>query len=216
MSSASASTWTEEPGRLRSMGSRRVRHDWATSLSFFPFLHWRRKWQPTPVFLPGESQGRGSLVGCHLWGLRIRHDWSDLAAAAVTAHQASLSITNSQSLLKRISIESVMSSNHLILCRPLFLPPSIFPSIWVFSKESVLRIRWPKYWSFSFSISPSNEYSGLDFLLDWLVWFPCSPRASQESSPIPQLKSINSLVLSFLYSPTLTSIHDCWKNHSFD
>ena len=74
------------------------------------------------------------------------------------AHQASLSITNSRSLLKLMSIESVMASNHLILCHPLLLPPSIFPSIRVFSNESVLRIRWPKYWSFSFSISPSNEY----------------------------------------------------------
>ena len=78
-----------------------------------------------------------------------------------SALQASLSITNSQSLLKLISIASVMPSNHLILCRPLLLPPSIFPSIRVFSNESVLHIRWPKYWSFSFSISPFNEYSGL-------------------------------------------------------
>ena len=77
------------------------------------------------------------------------------------AHQASMSITNSRSLLKLMSIESVMPSNHLILCRPLLLPPSIFPSIRVSSSESVLCIRWPKYWSFSFSISPSNEYSGL-------------------------------------------------------
>ena len=77
------------------------------------------------------------------------------------ARQASLSITNSQSLLKPMSIESVMPSNHLILCHPLLLPPSIFPSIRVFSNESVLHSRWPKYWSFSFSISPSNEYSGL-------------------------------------------------------
>ena len=76
------------------------------------------------------------------------------------AHEASLSITDSQSTLKLMSIELVMPSNHLILCRPLFLPPSIFPSIRVFSNESVLPIRWPKYWSFSFSISPSNEYSG--------------------------------------------------------
>ena len=84
------------------------------------------------------------------------------------AHQASLSITNSRSLLKLMSIESVMPSNHLILCHPL-LPPSIFSSIRVFSNESVLRIRWPKYWSFSFSISPSNEYSGLiSFRIDWL------------------------------------------------
>ena len=84
------------------------------------------------------------------------------------AHQASLPITNSQSLLKLMSIESVMPSNHLILCRPLLLPPSIFPSIRVFSNESVLCIRWPKYRSFSFSISPSSEYSGLtSFKIDW-------------------------------------------------
>ena len=74
--------WTEEPGGLQSMGSLRVGHDWATSLSLFTCMHWRRKWQPTPVFLPGESQGRGSLVGCCLWGHRVGHDWSDLAAAA--------------------------------------------------------------------------------------------------------------------------------------
>ena len=87
----------------------------------------------------------------------------------MAAHQASLSITNSQSLLKFMSIESVMSSNHLILSRPLPLPPSIFPSIRVFSNESVLHIRWPKYWSFSFNIRPSNEHSGLiSFRIDWL------------------------------------------------
>ena len=86
-----------------------------------------------------------------------------------TACQASLSITNSWSLLKFMPIKSVMPSNHLILCHPLLLPPSIFPSIRVFSNESVLRIRWPKYWSFSFNISPSNEYSGLiSFRIDWL------------------------------------------------
>ena len=85
------------------------------------------------------------------------------------AHQASLSITNSWSLFKLMSIELVMPSNHLILCRPLLLPPSIFPSIRIFSNESVLCIRWPKYWSFSFNISPSNEYSGLISLRkDWL------------------------------------------------
>ena len=94
---------------------------------------------------------------------------SDSATPWTAAHQASLSIDNSQSLLKLMSIESVMPSNHLILCRPLLLPPSIFPSIRVFSNESVLRIRWPKYWSFSLNISPSNEYSGLiSFRMDWL------------------------------------------------
>ena len=85
------------------------------------------------------------------------------------ACQASLSITDSQSLLKLMSIESVMTSNHVILCCPLLLPPSILPSIRIFSNESALRIRWPKYWSFSFSISPSNEYSGLIFF--WIDWF---------------------------------------------
>ena len=85
------------------------------------------------------------------------------------AHQASLSITNSQSLLRLISIESMMSSNHLILCHPILLLPSIVPSIRVLSNESVLHIRWPNYWSFSFSIGPSNEYSGLiSFRMDWL------------------------------------------------
>ena len=109
-------------------------------------------------------------------------------------HQASLSITNSQSLLKLMSIESVMLSNDLILCRPLFLLLSIFPSIRVFSSESVLAIRWPKYWSFSFSISPSNEYSGLlAFRMDWLGLL----EVSQESSPTPQFKSINSSCSAF-------------------
>ena len=85
------------------------------------------------------------------------------------ARQACLSITNSQSLLKLMSIESVMPPNHLIFCRPFLLPPSIFPSIRVFSNESALRIRWPKYWSFSFNISPSNEHSGRNsFRMDWL------------------------------------------------
>ena len=129
------------------------------------------------------------------------------------ASQASLSITNSCSLLKFMSIELVMSSNHLILCHPLFLLPSIFPSIRVFSIESALCIRQPEYWSlsFSFSISPSNEYSGL---IDGLVGSPCSPRDSQESSPTPQFKSISSLVLSLFYCPTLISIQDYQKNHS--
>ena len=126
------------------------------------------------------------------------------------AHQASLSITNSWSLLKLVSIESVMPSNHLILCCLFLLLSSIFPSIRVFSNESVLHIRWPKYWNFSFSISPSNEYSGL---ISFRIGSPCSPRDSQESSPIPQFKSINSWALSYLYGPTLTSIHDYWKNH---
>ena len=132
-----------------------------------------------------------------------------------TACQASLSFTISQRLLKFTSIDSVMPSNHLVLCRPLLLPPSIFPSIRIFSKEWVVHIRWPKYWSFSFNISPSNEHSGL-ISFNGLVGCPCSPRDSQGSSPTPQFKSINSSVLSFLSSPTLTSIHGRWKNHSLD
>ena len=80
--------WTEEPGRLQFMGSLRVGHDWVTSLSLFTFMHWRRKWQPTPVFLPGESQGPRSLVGCGLWGRTVGHDWHDLAAAAAVRNSA--------------------------------------------------------------------------------------------------------------------------------
>ena len=128
------------------------------------------------------------------------------------AREASLSITNSRSLLKFIPIKSVMPSNHLILCCPLLLLPLIFPSIRVSFNESVLHIRWPKYWSSSFSISSSNEYSGLiSFKIEWLDLL-----AVQESSPTPQFKIINSLAFSILYGPSLTSIHDYWKNHSFD
>ena len=129
------------------------------------------------------------------------------------AHQDSLSITNSHSLVKLMSIESVMPSNYLILCRPLLLLLSMFPSIRVFSNEAALRIRWPKYWSFS--ISPSNEYSGLiSFTIDGfdflVVQGPLKSLLQHDSS------SINSSVLNLLYVLTLTSIHDSWKNHSFD
>ena len=115
-----------------------------------------------------------------------------------TALQASLSITNAWSLLKLMSIESVMPSNHLILCCPLLLSPSIFPSIKVFSNESGLHIRWPKYQSFSFNISPSNEHSGLIlFRMDWLDLL--AVQGTQEFSLTPQFKSINSLAFSFLW-----------------
>ena len=106
-----------------------------------------------------------------------------------TARQASLSITDTQSLFKLISIELVMPSNHLILCRPLLLLPSVFSSLRIFSNESALHIRWPKYWSFSFNNSPSNEHLGLISLWDGLVGSSCSSRDSQESSPTPQLKA---------------------------
>ena len=122
---------------------------------------------------------------------------------------------NSRSLLELISIVSVMPSNHLILCCPLLLPPSIFPSIRVFSNELVLHIRWPKDWSFSFSINSSNDYSGLiSFRMDWLDLH--AVQGTLKSSATPQFRSINSSVLNFLYSPTHTFIHDYWKNHSFD
>ena len=145
----------------------------------------------------------------------VAQSYLTLSDPWTAAHQASLSITNSQSLLKFVSIESVMPSNHLILCPPLLLP-SIFPSIRDFSNESALHIRWLKYCSFSFNISPASGYSGLiSSRMDWLGLLAI-PRDSQEPSPTPQFKSIDSLVLSFLYSPALTSIHDYWKNHSFD
>ena len=134
-------------------------------------------------FLPEESQRKASLVGyshkesdTERLSTHTRRTlqfscsvMSDSVTWWTAACQASLSITNSQSLLKLMSIERVMPSNRLILCRPFLLPPSIFPSSRVFSNESALRIRWLKYWSFSFSISPSNEYSGLiSFRMDWL------------------------------------------------
>ena len=114
-----------------------------------------------------------------------------------------------------MSIESVMPSNHIIFCHPLLLPPSIFPSISIFSSESVLRIRWPKYWSFSFSSSPSNEYSELiSFRIDWYCLL--AVQGTQELSPTPQFKSINYSAFSFLYGSTLTTIHDYRRNHCFD
>ena len=131
------------------------------------------------------------------------------------AHQSSLSLTISWRLLKLMSIELVMPSNQLILCHPLLLPPSIFPSIRVFSNKSVLCIKWPKYWSFNFSISPFNEYSGLiSFRMD------CFDLLTLQGT-LKSLLQHNStasilLALSFLYSPILTSIQDYWKNYSFD
>ena len=122
------------------------------------------------------------------------------------------SITNSQSLLKLMPIESVMPSNHLILYCPLLLPPLIFPRIRVFSNESALLMRWPKYWSFSFSITSSKEHPGLiSFRMDWLDFFAVQGTLK---SLLQHHNSINSSVLSFLHNPTLTSIHDHRENHS--
>ena len=143
----------------------------------------------------------------------LSHFWfscsvmSDSMTSRTAACQASLFITNSRSLLKLMSIKSVMPSNHLILCHPLLLPSSIFPSIRVFSNESVLRIRWPKYLELQLQYQSFQWIFKTDFLYDGLVGSPCSPRDSQESSTTPQFKSINSSAFNFLYSPTLTSIH---------
>ena len=144
----------------------------------------------------------------------LSHVWLS-ATPWTAAHQASLSITNSHSLLRLMSIESVMPSSHLILCCPLLLLPSIFPSIRVFSNESVLRIRWPKYWSFSFNINPANEHPGLiSFRMDWLdlleVQGTLKNRLQRHSSKASILRC------SAFFSPTLTSIYDHWKNHSLD
>ena len=129
--------------------------------------------------------------------------------------QASLSITNSRRSLKLMSIRSVMPSSHLILCRPLLLLPPIPPSIslfqWVNSWHEVAKVLEFQLQHQSFQWTPKT-----DLLYNGLVGSPCSPRDTQESSPTPQFKSINSLVLSFLYSPNLTSIHDHWKNHSLE
>ena len=131
------------------------------------------------------------------------------------AHRASLSITNTWSLFKLMSIKPVIPSNHLLLSRPLLLLPSVFPSIRVFSTESVLHIKCPKYWSFSFNISPSNEYSGLiSFRIDWLDLLAVQETLKSLLQHHSSKASI--LQLSFLYSPTLTSIHDYWKNHSLN
>ena len=131
------------------------------------------------------------------------------------ARQASASITNSCSSHKLTSIDLVMPSSHLILCHPVLLMPPIPPSIRVFPSESPLHMRWPKYWSFSLSISPSTEHPGLiSFRMDWVNLL--AVQGTLKSSPTPQFKSTNSSTLSFLYGASLTSIHDCWKDHSFD
>ena len=162
-----------------------------------------------PKITVGKMENQFSLVAqsCLLF-----------ATPWTAAWQASLSITNSQSLLKLMPIESVMPSNHLILCCPFLLLSSVFPSIRVFSNESVLRIRWPKYWSLSFSISPSNEYSGLiSFRMDWLDLFAVQGTLKHLLQHHSSKASILWHSDFFFYGPALTShIHDYWKNHSFD
>ena len=133
-----------------------------------------------------------------------------IATPWIAAYQASLFFTVTQSVLKPMSIESVMPSNHFILCHPLL--PSIFPSFSVFPKDLALCIRWPKYWSFSFSISPSNACSKLISFTNWLVWSPCCSRDSQESSLAPQLKIISSYTHTHTHTHTLHFLYPfiCW------
>ena len=169
-----------------------------------------QKWE-----IKDEPQANGSSVQLLSRVRRFVTPW-------IAACQASLSITISWSSLRLTSIELVMPSSHLTLCCPLFLLPLIFPSIRVFSNESTLCMRWTKYWNFSFSSFTSQSSFTFqrtpraDLLQNGLVGSPCSPRVSQKSSPTPQFKSINSSALSFLHSPTLTSIHNHRKNHSLD
>ena len=133
----------------------------------------------------------------------------------IAARQASLSITISWSLPKLMSIELVMPSNHLILGRPLLLLPSIFPNLRVFSNESALSIRWPKYWSLCFNISPSNEHPGLiSFRMDWLDFLEVQRTLKSLLQHHTSKASI--LLCSAFFTPILTSIHDHWKNHSLD
>ena len=154
-------------------------------------------------FVPGWDQSRSDQLLSHV--RLFETPW-------IAAHQASLSITNSRSSPRLMSIESLMPSSHLIICPPLLLLPPIPPSIRVFSNESTLRMRWPKYWSFSFSVIPSKGTPGLiSFKMDWLDLL-----AVQGTLKSLLQHSINSLALTFLHSPTLTSIHDHWKNHSLD
>ena len=157
-----------------------------------------------------------------MWELDYKESWAPknlclrfLRVPWTAARQFSLSITSSWSLLKLMSLESEMPSNHLILYHPLFFLPSIFPSIRVFSSKSLLHIRWPKCWRFSCSISLSNECSGLiSFRMDWLNLVQSKGLLRVFSDTTAQKHQF--LVLSFLYSPTLTSTHDHWKNHSLD
>ena len=170
-------------------------------------IPWRRKWQPTPVFLPGKFHGERSLVNYSLVSQSVQSlSCVRLFATPWTeACQSSLSITNSLSPPKPMSIEPVMPSNHLILCHSLLLLPSIFLSIRVFASESVLQIRWPKYWSFSFSISPSNEYSRLVFFR--MDWFNLLAVQRTLKSFLQHCSSKASILQcsAFFYGPTLTT-----------
>ena len=194
---------TGEPGGLPSLGLHRVGHDWNELAAAAAAAEWKLQ----IVFVVCFTVQFSSVQS-------LSRVWL-LATPWIAACQASLSITNTRRSLKLMSIESVMPSSHLILCRTLLFLPPIPPSIRVISNESTLCMSWPKYWSFSFSISLSSEHPGLSsFRMDWLDLL--AVQGTLKSLPIPQFKSINSLVLNFLHSPTLTSIHEHRKNHSLD
>ena len=150
----------------------------------------------------------GTYPEVELLGHRVVLSCATLGDPMDSSTPGSFSIINSRNLPKLMSTKSVMLSNHLILCHPLLLLPPIPPSIRVFSNESTFHMRWPKYWSFSFGISPSSEHPGLISLRMGCLDLFAVQGNSQESSPASQFKSINSSSFSFLYSPTLTSIHD--------
>ena len=194
---------------------------------------WKPSYKELELFLSSAPliSGGNPILFSHLGLLNIDHGFVHgqvllssvqllscvwlFATPWTSARQASLSVTNSQSLPKLMSIESVMPSSHLILCCPLLLLPSIFPSIRVFSNKSALRIRWPKYSSFSFSISPSNEHPGLiSFRMDWMDHL--AVQGTLKSLLQYHSSEASILFSAFFYSPTLTSIHDHWKNHSLD
>ena len=145
----------------------------------------------------------------------VTQSYPTLVNPWTAAPQAFLAFNISHSLLKLMSIELVMPSNHLILCCPLLLLPSIFPSIRVISNESALYIRWPKL-EFQLQHQSFQWIFRVDVLYDWLVWSPCFPRDFQESSPVPQFESVSSSALCFLHCPALTFVHDYWKDYSLD
>ena len=205
-----------EPGELLSMGSHRVGHDWSNLVvvvveSYTKTILWPSK--STPRQKHKRTENRDSNQFSSVQSLsHVRH-FSTLWTAA---HQASLSITNSWSLLKLMSIRSVMLSDHLILCCPLPLLLSIFPSIRVFSKMSEFFPSWGQSIgvSASASVLPMNIQNW--FPLGWTGWISLQPKGLSRVFSNTTVQKHQFLVLSFLYSPTLTSIHDYWKNHSFD
>jgi len=177
----------------------------------FPVLHYLLEFAQTHVHWVDVSFPHLFTFSQFVVVQSLRRVW--FLAPWTAAHQASLSFTISHRLLKLMSIDSVMPSNHLALCLPLLLLPSFIPSIRVFSDDSVLHIRWPKLLELQLQHQSFRRIFRVDFPYSWSS---CSPRDSQEPSLTSQFKSINSSVLSLLYCPALISIHDYWKNHSFD